>query len=1256
MGGCYSINLRYETFKQSFIASFFAENDLTTLFQQCEIIKSEKGQTMNLFINSEIAFYIIISGEVILSLSSSTRPAMKAEIFYPGDSIVFLPQFTYSSSGQLTCGKVNASYTLRSKDSIGEILYMNRTTFLSFLSSRSFGDNALSFLCNPVIDILSPLLPLSGFDSMILSDLQLLFIIMKLRRVESGQIITLSDKCEEEEDDILEGDTSSRRQQKHIYYYDLSRKLTTPVIPSNSVGMLMTGLCSCLPEGVNINEAITLINEGELPASRVSSLSDPEKNYSLSQDASLLETLKTQRVYRGSVFGFENFFIDNNPIRPDSVIAIEQSIVGHTSARALKILFIMNSHARRALRRNYQRRVMDSVRQQMPIFSDLEEDVYKALCQRITLKGIAAGEKIFTKGEACHYAYIIIHGLVEENSYTVPKHLFQASPTASPMIAERSLLPTANMALQRTSNFINALNSSLMGVLHPSASSTGSPPSNTAPLNKQSHSESVTNGTSSDPHSPGTLNGDVRYLASGSLFGEVSLVTDSPYFSNTQAMESTVLACISRQSLDMIYNENKAKIAALHIRVAGNAVDLDDFLGYPDANAIFTAFCDKEHSAENISFYNAAVKYEAMFDRMRYYILHSVPVNLWEKVADYNIAYAHQLSQEGESVVEEGGECLLYSTTDQFENTSLNAGDSSVIYEDTGNGSLSATVGISGRVTIEDDATLDSVAFGTIFKKPSNGQLASNVSQVSRNTASVGSAPIRSVGSSTPGTTTVLPSFINGRSPSVSLGKVLPSTGSRGVGFPAIPSPQIHSPIQAFGDINKPSGNLPLLASRSTARTLSAVSSRKASMRINSRLLSLANDPSSPDLLGENCRNPSGVTVSHSAPTISTISSIEENGKAPLPILPIFNEVNKSKMQVQPILEGVVDIGRESMEDKPRKTKRGSLRSHRSVVSSAASIGSDLEFNRPSEHEPLGHELSAMMYDIQQTLEKQFKDLREVARTIVEKHIQRNAEQEVNLPDSIRQTTLTNYNQYKDQSIYLSISQVFSNMVYKYVNKLESVCHPPPPEQIIRGWTIFRTAKDEIFKLMKKDSYMRFKQSKDFQAFIKTMKPYKHEDNINSVEMTTTMTAPRINASVSQSMDNNAITSMRRPGGLSLAQNENSIAGVSPHHGSSNTGTVHMYVCSNSVDHSSSKSNRSVSISRSRLSDRRSGAPLPKSAPIDLFTVSDTNNNSTHTGNVSTSITYHSNNTSPLVPRSDNQSSTFREMNNDQGIAIFEKP
>lgn len=54
--------------------------------------------------------------------------------------------------------------------------------------------------------------------------------------------------------------------------------------------------------------------------SSVSSLTDPEKNYSLSQDAALLETLKTQQVYRGSVFGFENFFIENNPIRPDSVI------------------------------------------------------------------------------------------------------------------------------------------------------------------------------------------------------------------------------------------------------------------------------------------------------------------------------------------------------------------------------------------------------------------------------------------------------------------------------------------------------------------------------------------------------------------------------------------------------------------------------------------------------------------------------------------------------------------------------------------------------------------------------------------------------------------------------------------------------------------------------------------------------------------------------------------------------------------------
>lgn len=98
-----------------------------------------------------------------------------------------------------------------------------------------------------------------------------------------------------------------------------------------------------------------------------------------------------------------------------------------------------------------------------------------------------------------------------------------------------------------------------------------------------------------------------------------------------------MLVCISKSSLDLVYQQDKAKLAELHIRVAGHAVDLEDILAHPEANALFVSYCSKEVSVENICFYNRVTNYEDSYRRMETY-LSSVPRDLWEKVIALNVS------------------------------------------------------------------------------------------------------------------------------------------------------------------------------------------------------------------------------------------------------------------------------------------------------------------------------------------------------------------------------------------------------------------------------------------------------------------------------------------------------------------------------------------------------------------------------------------------------------------------------------------
>lgn len=321
-------------------------------------------------------------------------------------------------------------------------------------------------------------------------------------------------------------------------------------------------------------------------------------------------SLKRNQIYPGSVFGFEHFFIQNNLAVMDNILSLEDSWVGSLSRDTLKVLFNIDAPMKYYLRKNYYSRVLDSVRELLPVLHDMDEELYESLCSKVTLKCYNQGDKIYTKGQHAKYAYIVVHGMVK-------KFDFDSAGQQDDL---------EDLDEDKAQPLSPGLSDNLQSILRSHRSHTS--PSDPAPT------------------SPDT---STRFLGIGSLFGEVSLVTDSPYFSSSTAMERTIVVCISRKSLDLVYNKDKTKLAELRMRLAcgagvnaadatdvGIGLDLEHVLLHPQANNLFHTFCEKEHNSENVTFYNAVMQYEEMFEMIMYNILHTIPIPYWQRLQEHN--------------------------------------------------------------------------------------------------------------------------------------------------------------------------------------------------------------------------------------------------------------------------------------------------------------------------------------------------------------------------------------------------------------------------------------------------------------------------------------------------------------------------------------------------------------------------------------------------------------------------------------------
>lgn len=154
-------------------------------YHQCSSLLVDKGDTMHIRITEDSAFYIVVSGEVTVTLTRGTKSVVTT--FTAGDTFMILPHLA-TKDGLLHAGKVSIKYTLHSVSGPGEVLAMDRPTLKVFVANRPH----LAGLTALITDDLSSFLQLDGFKSLSLDDLHVIFVLLKLVRVRTGQVITLS--------------------------------------------------------------------------------------------------------------------------------------------------------------------------------------------------------------------------------------------------------------------------------------------------------------------------------------------------------------------------------------------------------------------------------------------------------------------------------------------------------------------------------------------------------------------------------------------------------------------------------------------------------------------------------------------------------------------------------------------------------------------------------------------------------------------------------------------------------------------------------------------------------------------------------------------------------------------------------------------------------------------------------------------------------------------------------------------------------
>jgi hypothetical protein len=116
MGKCWSSDLSYRVLRESVIGSLItSDHEFDQFYQACRTEMHTISSSLNIVPTQ--AFYVVVTGEVVVNISHNDSKPIVVNVFRPGDLIYFFRSESVSH-GSLVYDKLKLSLQFRTKDSL----------------------------------------------------------------------------------------------------------------------------------------------------------------------------------------------------------------------------------------------------------------------------------------------------------------------------------------------------------------------------------------------------------------------------------------------------------------------------------------------------------------------------------------------------------------------------------------------------------------------------------------------------------------------------------------------------------------------------------------------------------------------------------------------------------------------------------------------------------------------------------------------------------------------------------------------------------------------------------------------------------------------------------------------------------------------------------------------------------------------------------------------------------------------------------
>lgn len=393
----------------SWLGPFLSIPDLDAIAELCQHDR-QKGlaASANLRIDPTRSFYLVVSGEVAVYITSATEKLALVTAFRPGEAILLLPGMKCSESGQLICGDCKLSFQLRSIHRAAEVLSVSRQDMHDFLVARPHLKD-LDFIVSGDCILEKMLLACPALQSLTSGQLQLLLTAAKLSYARPGRVVKLQE------------DPSKAASNSYV------EKILLPIVGSENIALILAGRCTSVKDqnslikhfhhhvSMSCRTCSPILQISPLPPSCCDTLKLTQSSTSLLK----VDPLAPTDFILGDMLGLGSSFVERMSTQTEAIVAVEGSWVAQWSSAVFSTLMRADPRIKRRLKRNFFMKLMTAVRDSSPLLQDMDDIELRAVCGRMAVHGFVKDERIFAQGSPARLSYIVLLGAVQESSNLV---------------------------------------------------------------------------------------------------------------------------------------------------------------------------------------------------------------------------------------------------------------------------------------------------------------------------------------------------------------------------------------------------------------------------------------------------------------------------------------------------------------------------------------------------------------------------------------------------------------------------------------------------------------------------------------------------------------------------------------------------------------------------------------------------------------------------------------------------------------------